>query len=53
MLLLTIVIDTRFTFLKDLSKAFACMTNGNLKYTNLILKKIQGLRKHLRILKNT
>ena len=53
MLLLTIVIDTHFTFLKDLSKSFACMTNGNLKYTKLILKEIQGLRKHLRILKNT
>ena len=30
-------------------KAFACMTNGNVKYTNLI----QGFRKHLRTLKNT
>ena len=42
MLLLTIVIDTHFTFLKDLSKVFAFMTNNNLKYTSLILKKIQG-----------
>ena len=42
MLLLTIVIDTHFTFLKDLSKVFACMTNNNLKYTSLILQKIQG-----------
>ena len=42
MLLLTIVIDTHFTFFKDLSKVFACMTNNNLKYTSLILQKIQG-----------
>ena len=50
-LLLVIVIDTHFAPLKDLSKAFACMTNGNLKCSSLILKKIQGFRKHLRILK--
>ena len=31
MLLLTIVIDTHFATLKDLSKTFACMTNENLK----------------------
>ena len=52
-LLLVIVIDTHFAPLKDLSKAFACMTNGNSRYTSLILKKIEGFRKHLRTLKNT
>ena len=41
-LLLTIIIDTHFTPLKDLSKAFTCMANINGKYINtynLILKK--------------
>ena len=47
-LLLVIVIDTHFAPSKDLLKAFACMTNGNLKYTSLILKKIEGFRKQLR-----
>ena len=36
-LLLVIVIDTHFAPLKDLSKAFACMANDNLKCTSLIL----------------
>ena len=42
MLLLTIVIDTHFTPLKDLSKAFALydkwqMTNDNLKRTHNLI----------------
>ena len=52
-LLPVIVIDTHFAPLKDLSKAFACMTNGNLKCTSLILTKIQDFGKHLRTLRNT
>ena len=49
MLLLTTVIDTHFACLKDLSKAFACMTNDNLKHfggQNLIFN-------HLEVMNNS
>ena len=46
MLLLTIVIDAHFAPLKDLSKAFACMTNDNLKHFsthNLIFNHLEAM----------